>query len=95
MIPAQAFILFWLFAWPAQLQSLPPAVELPAVVVLWWVWMCLAYGWLCRKEVFYWIRQEGFDVCRQCGYWLRELPDDVEHCPECGGQRVRMPESVK
>jgi hypothetical protein len=39
------------------------------------------------------LRARGHDVCPKCGYWLRDLPDDVHHCPECGAQRRSVPES--
>jgi hypothetical protein len=26
-------------------------------------------------------------MCLECGYWLRGLTDDIEHCPECGTPR--------
>jgi hypothetical protein len=34
---------------------------------------------------------EGFDICIECGYWLRGLGDDVKECPECGAKREAMP----
>jgi hypothetical protein len=36
-------------------------------------------------------RQHGHDVCIKCGYWLRGLPDDRRHCPECGAAREAPP----
>lgn len=33
------------------------------------------------------LRDLGYDVCVKCGYWLRGLHDDTEHCPECGTRR--------
>lgn len=36
-------------------------------------------------------RQQGYDVCRKCGYWLKGLGDDIKHCPECGANREAMP----
>lgn len=33
------------------------------------------------------IRQQGYEVCRRCGYWLRGLDPDTKHCPECGTKR--------
>ncbi|MHC4948785.1 MAG: hypothetical protein ACYTG1_11070 [Planctomycetota bacterium] len=32
-------------------------------------------------------RQQGYDVCARCGFWLRGLPDEVATCPECGADR--------
>ena len=36
-------------------------------------------------------RQQGYEVCSKCGYWLKGLGDDIKHCPECGIQREAMP----
>jgi hypothetical protein len=36
-------------------------------------------------------RKHGFDVCADCGYWLRGLGDDTAHCPECGAKREPLP----
>lgn len=40
-------------------------------------------GPLYRRE----LRARGYDICIQCGYWLRGLGDDVTNCPECGTAR--------
>lgn len=40
------------------------------------------------------IRDLGYDVCARCGYWLRELGEDVKRCPECGAARERMPSKI-
>ena len=58
---------------------------------LMWAWGCVLYGWTCKREHFYRIQLEGFDVCLSCGYWLRGLGEDVKHCPECGAAREAMP----
>ena len=34
-------------------------------------------------------RERGWDICVRCGYWLRDLPETVRRCPECG--RARRP----
>jgi len=34
------------------------------------------------------LRIKGFDVCPHCGYWLKDLRDDVHNCPECGTNRT-------
>jgi len=36
------------------------------------------------------MRARGHDVCSKCGYWLRDLPEDVGRCPECGALRQAM-----
>ena len=38
-------------------------------------------------------RQQGYDVCAKCGYWLKGLSDDIRRCPKCGVKREAMPES--
>lgn len=37
-------------------------------------------------------RLHGYDVCANCGYWLRGLGEDIHRCPECGTSREKMPE---
>jgi hypothetical protein len=39
------------------------------------------------------VRKRGYEVCLKCGYWLRELPEDEDRCPECGAKRRSMPET--
>jgi len=36
-------------------------------------------------------RRHGYDVCLECGYWLRGLIDDVKRCPECGTPQEALP----
>jgi hypothetical protein len=33
------------------------------------------------------LRELGFDMCIECGYWLRDLRADQSSCPECGATR--------
>jgi hypothetical protein len=35
------------------------------------------------------LRDRGYDVCLQCGYWLHGLGPDIAQCPECGSPRPR------
>ena len=37
------------------------------------------------------LRERGYEVCPNCGYWLRDLDDDVQCCPECGRSRGAIP----
>ena len=39
------------------------------------------------------MRRHGYDVCPQCGYWLRGLDDEVSCCPECGSDRAPSDEA--
>ena len=36
------------------------------------------------------LRVEGFEICVQCGYWLRDLDERAMKCPECGARRTPM-----
>ena len=56
-----------------------------------WAGGCFLYGLTCRREYMHRLRVSGFEVCLQCGYWLRGLGDDVKRCPECGAAREAMP----
>jgi hypothetical protein len=33
------------------------------------------------------VREFGYDLCLECGYWLHGLTDDIKRCPECGTPR--------
>lgn len=57
------------------------------VVALTWLVIAVAGRWIYGKAQRLALRQMGFDVCAQCGYWLRGLGDDVTNCPECGAAR--------
>ena len=71
----------------------------------WWVaalgagaamYLCaIIVGWLTDEqsaaEVRREVRRYGWEVCVKCGYWLRGLPADEPHCPECGSPREPMP----
>ncbi len=40
-----------------------------------------------KKSIFRAMRSLGFELCTNCGYWLKGLSDDTTKCPECGWQR--------
>jgi hypothetical protein len=49
-------------------------------------WYARAHlGTLYRRE----LRERGYDICVNCGYWLRGLGHEVTCCPECGAARDR------
>ena len=77
-----------------QISAHPPS-SLPVLYFLYaagtWTWGCLVYGVFGRPEYYHRVRLEGFDVCLGCGYWLRELRDEILNCPECGEKREEMP----
>lgn len=37
------------------------------------------------------MRQNGYDVCVGCGYWLKGLGAESKNCPECGAARPPTP----
>jgi hypothetical protein len=45
--------------------------------------------WRFAPCVYEATRAHGIDVCRKCGYWLRDLADDERRCPECGTEREK------
>ena len=45
-----------------------------------------AYGRPVRRL----LREEGYEVCIRCGYWLRDLTDKEQRCPVCGAPRQAM-----
>ncbi|MDY7110095.1 MAG: hypothetical protein SYC29_15800 [Planctomycetota bacterium] len=68
----------------------------PIVVVFWFVlggYLGLAYvmGRFAAPACWRALRERGFEVCLNCGYWLRGLPEDEDRCPECGAKRAPMP----
>jgi len=58
-------------------------------------YVVLAHGMrtLAGPAVWRALRERGYDVCLNCGYWLRGLPEDEDCCPECGAKRQPMPEA--
>ncbi len=40
-----------------------------------------------RREIRLAMQTLGFELCTQCGYWLKGLGEDVGECPECGKRR--------
>lgn len=37
----------------------------------------------CKRQIAARVRREGLEICYECGYELRGLPD-LHRCPECG-----------
>jgi hypothetical protein len=60
------------------------------VVALTWASIAFAGRWIYGKAHYEALREMGFEVCANCGYWLRGLGDDVAYCPECGARREAM-----
>ncbi len=44
-----------------------------------------------RESILRAMRSRGFELCTNCGYWLKGLADDVRRCPECGKRREPTP----
>ena len=40
-----------------------------------------------RESILRAMRSREFELCTNCGYWLKGLADDAKHCPECGWRR--------
>jgi hypothetical protein len=40
-----------------------------------------------RKRTRAAMRAQGYELCLECGYWLKGLPADAGRCPECGAAR--------
>ncbi len=59
--------------------------------------MWIVVAWLgritWRPRVCAALREQGYDVCTKCGYWLRGLPLETANCPECGTQRESLPDA--
>ena len=53
---------------------------------------CLIFSPLSARRTYEILRQSGYDVCAQCGYWLKGLDETTDHCPECGTKRETLPE---
>lgn len=91
LLPSIGFVP--LFLWMAMGQP-----HGPWLVALFVVTICVPYllaAWLARytwrPHIARALREQGYDVCAHCGYWLRGLSDDVMRCPECGETRTPMP----
>jgi hypothetical protein len=54
------------------------------------IWICISgvNHLLSRRHTYRALVRVGYDVCLNCGYWLRGLGEDVKHCPECGARRT-------
>jgi hypothetical protein len=40
------------------------------------------------------MRAHGFELCLECGYWLKGLGSESAHCPECGAERYTPGEAA-
>lgn len=54
------------------------------VTAIWIALLTMLYRIPLRRA----LHDLGHEVCLKCGYWLRDLPDAVTRCPECGEKRA-------
>ena len=81
-----------IFGWITVLFFIGFAIPLngalfPLAVAGIWVILTVLRWRFARRATFAALREIGYDVCLNCGYWLRGLGDEVERCPECGWRR--------
>jgi hypothetical protein len=67
------------------------AVSLIGSVIVAGAWYHL-YLRTHRRRLREAMRRRGFELCRECGYWLKGLGPESEHCPECGAERAALPD---
>ncbi len=94
------FIFLWMALialLPAQLKALGPS-PLVASLIGWLVvyplmfiaLFYLFYRFRFLKLVYQELRTLGHDLCPECGYTLKQLPDTESRCPECGTVRSKI-----
>jgi len=55
-----------------------------------WILLALVARIQLKPRVNSALRELGYEVCHRCGYWLRDLVDTVDRCPECGHTREEL-----
>ena len=60
----------------------PPTGAFAAAIAMRW-----SLRRLNRREIRLAMQTLGYELCTQCGYWLKGLGEDVGACPECGKRR--------
>ena len=78
-------IFIWMSAFQTTVSS--GAVAVTTSIILSWVVITCLGRWTWKPFVNKALREQGFDVCNECGYWLRGLNSTVANCPECGATR--------
>jgi predicted RNA-binding Zn-ribbon protein involved in translation (DUF1610 family) len=58
-------------------------------VLISWPILAFAGKWIYGRAHRKALADMGYDVCIECGYWLRGLPASETRCPECGAARQR------
>jgi hypothetical protein len=59
---------------------------LASIFLVFWPWSAFMYRALYVKPIRRAMRENGFDLCIECGYDLRNLAQSSDKCPECGTQ---------
>jgi predicted RNA-binding Zn-ribbon protein involved in translation (DUF1610 family) len=75
--------------WPVRIGSL--GVYLTLIGILYLIMRHIRFAPCVFRE----LRDEGFDVCMRCGYWLRDLDESIMRCPECGQVRADRSEEKR
>lgn len=96
LIPAAcqsaAMIIFFTGNFGAGMTWLMVPLLILTQVILTWVTMSLIGRFVWRPYVLLALREHGYEFCLNCEYWLRDLPEGVTHCPECGAERIPLHE---
>jgi hypothetical protein len=68
-----------------------PLIAFAAALFAGYVARLTIYAPIRARNTFDVLRQRGFEVCPECGYFLRGLDPSVQRCPECGREREDLP----
>jgi hypothetical protein len=66
----------------------PYFIAVAILAAIYWPWSAWMFRSMYVKPVRRAMRDEGWDVCIECGYDLRGLDGDSRSCPECGASRA-------
>ncbi|UCD76598.1 MAG: hypothetical protein JSV91_06670 [Phycisphaerales bacterium] len=56
------------------------------VAAVWARWVIRRH----RRELCRAMARYGYEICQECGYWLKGLSEESMRCPECGAERDPM-----
>ena len=74
----------WFPSFPVYLLPGAAGFGVSLLVGAWW-------RWTHKRAIRRAMQSVGYELCENCGYWLRGLSVDVKQCPECGAHREPMP----
>ena len=91
VIFAVGFVAYWLWI-DKLIQTRRMNFLTPSVVFMVMTYGIMAFGMHRTRTPFIRraLRDMGYDICENCGYWLRGLGEDAKQCPECGANREAM-----